>query len=106
MSKEQNPETKLFVPATFVSFRRSHRKINPNQALLEIVGVHSKEEAKFYVGKKVASIIKKEGKETINWGTITLEHGNNGVVRAKFERNLPPQMLGKQVRVMLYPSNI
>ena len=99
---------KLFVSATFVSFRRSKRNINPNQALLEIQGVSSKEEANWYVGKKVASIIKGEhkGEETINWGVITQEHGNSGVVRAKFDRNLPPQMLGKQVRVMLFPSNI
>ena len=99
-------EASLFVPATFVSFRRSRHILNTNQALLKIQGVESKEEAKFYVGKKVASIIKKDGQETINWGTITLEHGNSGVVRAKFERNLPPQMLGKQVRVMLFPSTI
>jgi len=101
-------EPKLYVPATFVSFRRSKRSINPNQALLEIEGVNTKEDAKWYIGKKVASIVKGEhkGEEKINWGVVTQEHGNSGVVRAKFERNLPPQMLGKQVRVMLYPSNI
>ena len=97
----------VYVPATFVSFRRSHRKLNMNQALLEINGVCSKEEAKFYVGKKVVSMYKDaEGNEAYNWGEITLEHGNSGVVRAKFDRNLPPKMLGKEVRVMLFPSTI
>ena len=92
----------VFVPATFVSFRRSKRQINPNQALLEIDGVKSAEEAKFYVGRKAAYVYKNAKKETVVvYGSITKEHGNNGVVRAKFERNLPPQALGKQIRVML-----
>lgn len=106
-------EPKLWVPATFVSFRRNKRTINPNQALLNIQGVNSNEEAKWYVGKKVASIVKakvnKDGSKTeehINWGVITKEHGNSGVVRAKFDRNLPPVALGSQVRVMLFPSTI
>lgn len=46
-------EARLFVPATFVSFRRNKRTINPNQALLNIQGVNSNEEAKWYVGKKL-----------------------------------------------------
>ena len=100
-------QVKVYIPATFVSFRRSHRKLNTNQALLGIEGVCSKEEAKFYVGKKVVSIFKDaDGNEALNWGEITLEHGNSGIVRAKFDRNLPPKMLGKEVRVMLYPSTI
>ena len=103
-------EPKLYVEATFVSFRRNKSVINPNQALLQIDGVKSKDEAKFYVGKKVASLVKANPKtgveEHINWGVITKEHGNSGVVRAKFDRNLPSTMLGKTVRVMLFPSNI
>ena len=103
-------EPTLYVPATFVSFRRNKSVINPNQALLQIEGVKSKAEAKFYVGKKVASLVSANPKtgveEHINWGVITQEHGNSGVVRAKFDRNLPSTMLGKQVRVMLFPSSI
>lgn len=110
---EMSAEPKLYVNATFTSFRRSKRQINPNQALLQIQGVNSKEEAHFYVGKKVASYVKakvgKDGKKIdahINWGVITQEHGNSGVVRAKFDRNLPPVALGSSVRVMLFPSTI
>jgi large subunit ribosomal protein L35Ae len=101
------PEPRLFVNATFTSFRRNKRTINPGQALLKIDGVNSKEEAQFYVGKKVAAPQKgKKKTDTPNWGTVTQAHGNSGIVRAKFDRNLPPIFLGSQVRVYLFPSTI
>lgn len=103
-------EPRLYVEATFLSFRKNKQYQNPNQALLLIEGVHSKDEAKFYIGKKIMSIIQANPssnlKESINWGIITQTHGNGGIVRAKFERNLPPTMIGKNIRVMLYPSTI
>jgi large subunit ribosomal protein L35Ae len=101
------PEPRLYINAIFTSFRRNKRNINPAQALLKIDGVNSKEEAQFYVGKKVAA--PQKGKDTSlppNTGTITQVHGNSGVVRAKFDHNLPPVFLGSEVRVYLYPSTI
>ncbi|OHT13026.1 ribosomal protein L35Ae [Tritrichomonas foetus] len=99
-------EPKLWVSATFTSFRRNKRQINPAQSLLKIEGVNSKEEAEFYVGKKVLAPNKTKNQDAQNWGTITQVHGNSGVVRAKFTRNLPPAFLGSNVRVFLFPSNI
>merc|ERR1711976_1067803 len=74
---------------------------------------YSKEDAQFYLGKKVAYITKvstnggKNGsKFRVNWGKVCRAHGSNGVVKCKFARDLPPASIGGRVRVMLYPSNI
>ena len=72
-------------------------------------GVNDKKDTSFYFGKKVAFIykgknVKNNTRYRVIWGKIAKSHGNNGLVRAKFARNLPPKAMGSILRVMLYPN--
>eukprot|EP00467_Chlorarachnion_reptans_P024796 CAMPEP_0114510848 /NCGR_PEP_ID=MMETSP0109-20121206/14029_1 /TAXON_ID=29199 /ORGANISM="Chlorarachnion reptans, Strain CCCM449" /LENGTH=130 /DNA_ID=CAMNT_0001690229 /DNA_START=222 /DNA_END=614 /DNA_ORIENTATION=- len=121
----QNKDTRpprLYVKGSFVNFRRSNANQRNHTALLQIEGVNSKEDVEFYLGKRVAYIykakrartkhsgIQKDTKQTsrfrVIWGKVCRAHGNNGLVRSQFKKNLPPRALGGAVRIMLYPSRI
>jgi large subunit ribosomal protein L35Ae len=76
------------------------------RSLLQIEGVAAKEEAAFYLGKRVAYVYR--AKREINgtkirviWGRVTRSHGNSGAVKAKFRVNLPPRLFGASCRIML-----
>ncbi|TFY74849.1 hypothetical protein EWM64_g9162 [Hericium alpestre] len=91
--------------------KRGKRNTRPNTSLLQIEGVASKEDAQFYLGKRVAYVYraKKEihgSKVRVIWGRVTRSHGGSGAVKSKFRSNLPPSSFGATVRIMLYPSNI
>lgn len=102
---------RLYVKGKHLSHQRSKHLVHPNTSLIQIDGVHSPQDAKFYLGKKIAYVYRghKEIRGTkirVIWGKVTRTHGNNGVVRANFRKNLPPKTFGASVRIMLYPSNI
>lgn len=102
---------RLYVNGKHVSYQRSKRSVNPSCSLIKIEGVESLKDTQFYLGKRVAFVYRaqKEVRGTkirVIWGKVTKAHGNSGVVRANFKKNLPPKTFGSTVRVMLYPSNI
>jgi large subunit ribosomal protein L35Ae len=111
---------RLYAKSTFVGYTRGLRNSHEKSALLKIEGVTELKDTTYYLGKRVCYVYKKLNKSssksaggpaaanrtTAVWGKITRSHGNSGVVRAQFSKNLPPKAMGHRVRVMLYPSQV
>ncbi|KAJ6245970.1 60S ribosomal protein L35A [Anaeramoeba flamelloides] len=110
-NKKQNKSPRLHVDGIFMGYRRGLTTQKTGTSLIKIVGVTTRKETEWYLGKKVAFVYNASrhhngsNVRTI-WGKITTSHGNSGIVRAKFKRNLPAIAMGKKVRVMMYPSKI
>ena len=70
-----------------------------------IEGVGNKEDAQFYLGKRVAYVYRAKrevngSKVRVIWGRVTRPHGNSGVVKGKFRSNIPPKAFGASVRIV------
>jgi large subunit ribosomal protein L35Ae len=81
---------------TIVNYRGSHKTQYPNQMIIKVNGIDTKEKAKDLLKKTVVWLTptKRELK-----GTIMKEHGNKGAVRVKFEKGLPGQAIGTKVNI-------
>ena len=72
-----------------IQFRRGRKTVHERHYLLDL-GLKDRAEAKKYAGKEVEW---KSPAGKIIKGKISDAHGNNGVLRAIFERGLPGQAI-------------
>jgi large subunit ribosomal protein L35Ae len=79
-----------------VQFRRGRKTVCEKHFLIEVEGVSKREEASKLVGKEV--IWRSPASKEIV-GKISGAHGNNGIVRAIFEKGLPGQALTTGVEI-------
>jgi large subunit ribosomal protein L35Ae len=86
------------VKAKVIQFRRGRKNYTPRHFLIEISGSDSREKAGKFVGKSATwTSPGKKIKKIV--GKISSAHGNNGVVRAIFEKGLPGQAIGTEVKI-------
>ena len=81
---------------TVVNYRQGRHTQNTSQMIIKVAGVEKKQDAEKLKGKKVVwkSPV---GKEMI--GRVLSAHGNKGAIRAKFDKGLPGQSIGKRVQI-------
>jgi len=80
-----------------VQFRRGRHRIHEKHYLIDL-GLKNRDEAKKMSGKEV--VWKSPGKEAKEIkGKISDAHGNNGLVRAVFEKGLPGQAMTTEIDV-------
>mmetsp|Transcript_62476 Transcript_62476/g.99055 ORF Transcript_62476/g.99055 Transcript_62476/m.99055 type:complete len:123 (-) Transcript_62476:45-413(-) len=109
--KATKQPVRLYAKGVITGYKRSKSNTYPTCTLIKIDGVRTKEDTKFYHGKRVAYVYKakkevKNSKYRVLWGKVRRAHGNAGMVRAKFRKNMPPRAFGAPCRIMLYPSSI
>lgn len=79
-----------------INYRGSHKTQYPNQMIIKVKDIDSKEKAKELL-KKSVTWKTPAGKEMK--GVIMKEHGNKGAVRVKFEKGLPGQAIGTKIQI-------
>lgn len=81
-----------------VQFRLGRHTYKPRHFLIEVESSKNRKDAEKLVGKNVEWTSPGKNKKIIK-GKITGAHGNNGVVRAIFEKGLPGQAITTGVEI-------
>ena len=79
-----------------IQFRRGKQTVHERHFLIEVEGIAKRADAEKLVGKE---IVWKSPAGKIIKGKISGAHGNNGVVRAIFEKGLPGQAITTHVEI-------
>jgi large subunit ribosomal protein L35Ae len=79
-------------------FRGSFRRKKGNQMVVIVPEIDNREKAKTLLGKTAVWTAEGKNKTQIK-GQITSAHGNKGALRVVFERGLPGQSLGTDVKI-------
>lgn len=82
--------------AVIVNFRVAKHTQKDNQMVVQIEGSDSKDKASKLVGKVV--VWTSPAGKAIK-GKISSAHGNKGAVRVLFEKGMPGQAIGSQVKI-------
>jgi large subunit ribosomal protein L35Ae len=85
------------VKARVIQFRRGRKTFKPRHFLIEVEGCDNQEKAKKYIGKNVEWHSPGKDKLIIR-GKVHAAHGCKGVIRAVFEKGLPGQAIGTEVK--------
>jgi large subunit ribosomal protein L35Ae len=83
--------------ATVVQFRRGRHTVKKRHFIIN-VGAKNRADAAKFVGREVTWTSPGKLKKEIK-GKISSPHGNNGLVRAIFEKGLPGQALATEIKV-------
>lgn len=81
--------------AQVIQFRRGRKTYKPRHFILD-VGMKKREEAEKFIGKEVEW---KSPAGKVIKGKVSSAHGNNGLIRAIFEKGLPGQAITTEVEV-------
>lgn len=79
------------------NYRRGKKHINERQLVIEVQGIDSKAKASGIVGCKARW---KNSAGKFFTGKITAAHGDNGAVRAMFQKGMPGQCIGEKVEII------
>lgn len=89
-----------------------HSCTRTNEFVFQIEGCKRKEDGRFYIGKRCVYVYKTKNRRCVPqhpgvktrlqavWGKVIRAHGNNGCVRAKFNKNMPGHAMGHRVRIV------